>query len=178
MMKKKCLFPLHLNQPRLLPLISVVALTSVIGNILVITTFFKTQNLRISTNYYITSMAVFDLLFIISNWPLYLCSRLSIFGHSVSSFQCKLGNYLTSVSYSVSVESLVLVTVDRFIAIVFPMKVSMISGRIRAVFITLTWIIPGGILVPYSYLPDKKNLMKYIFARQTQVGSCLLFTEY
>ena len=110
--------------------VSVVALTSVMGNILVITTFFKTKNLRISMNYYITSMAVFDLLFIITNWPLYLCSRLSIFGHSVSSFQCKLGNYLTSVSYSVSVENLVLVIVERFIAIVFPMKVSMISGRI------------------------------------------------
>ena len=53
--------------------VSVVALTSVIGNILVITTFFKTQNLRISTNYYITSIAVSDLLFIITNWPLYLC---------------------------------------------------------------------------------------------------------
>ena len=94
--------------------VSVVALPSVIGNILVITTFFKTQNPRISTNYYITSMAVSDLLFFITNWPLYLCSRLSIFGHSVSSFQCKLGNYSTSVSYSVSVESLVLVTVDCF----------------------------------------------------------------
>ena len=76
--------------------VSVVALTSVIRNVLVITTFFKTQNLRISTNFYITSMAVSDLLFIITNWPLYLCSRLSIFGHSVSSFQCKLGNLIFS----------------------------------------------------------------------------------
>ena len=129
-----------------------VSLMSVIGNVLEVITFVKTQDLRTSTNYYITSMAVSDLLFVVSNSMLYAKSRFFLFEHSMLSFEniCKLGLYLSHVSYSVSIFSLVLISVDRFVAIVFPMKVAMISGKTRAVCILLTWVIPMGIL--YRYL--------------------------
>ena len=129
--------------------ISVVALISLIGNILEIITYLKTQNLRNSTNYYITSMAVSDVLLVVSGWAQYATSRLSVFDPSLSSFVCKLGLYIQRVSYSISITSLVLITVDRFVAIVFPMRVSMITGRVRAVLILLTWVIPMGIFSPY-----------------------------
>ena len=144
--------------------ISVVALLSVIGNILVVTTVIKTQNLRTSTNYYITSMAVSDLLWVATNCPLYLCSRLAVLGHvELPSFACKLGNFLTYVSYSVSIASLVLITVDRFIATVFPMKVTRITKRMRTVVTVGTWILPMGTLFPYLHFsrtaePDETNL--------------------
>ena len=69
----------------------------------------------------------------------------------MSTFQCKIVNYFGPVSYTVSTEGLVLITVDRYIAVVFPLKVAMISGKIRALFILLSWIIPTVGLVPYSY---------------------------
>ena len=128
--------------------VSAVSLLSVSGNVLAITTFLKTQNLRTSTNYYITNMAVSDLLFVPSAW----ISFVSIFGQTVSSLQCILGQYSAHVSYSVSVESLVLITVDRFIATVFPMIVTRITRRIRACLILLTWIGPMAILVPYFWI--------------------------
>ena len=128
-----------------------VVFVSVIGNSLVIFSFLITQNLRKAINYYITSMAVSDLLYVATTWPLYARSRLYVLGGSVSSFQCKLGMYLRDVSYVVSIESLVLISVDRFIATVFPMKATMITGRIRAVFISLTWLVPVGSMAPYLY---------------------------
>ena len=131
--------------------ISFVALLSVLGNILVIITFVKAERLRTSANYYITSMAVSDLLFVATEWPLFSRSRFSVFGESLSTFQCKIVNYFGPVSYTVSTESLVLITVDRYIAVVFPLKVGVISGRIRALFILLSWTIPVVGLVPYSY---------------------------
>ena len=136
-----------------------VALVSVTGNLLEVITFVKTQNLRTSTNYYITSMAVSDLLLVVSNCTLHAKSRLSMFEHSMSSFVCILGFYLSSVSYSVSIESLTLITVDRFIATVFPMKVTMITGRIRAVCILLSWIVPLGLL--YRYLQFARNAEEF-----------------
>ena len=96
-------------------------------------------------------MAVSDLLFVATKWPLFSRSRLSVFGESLSTFQCKIVNYFGPVSYTVSTESLVLITVDRFIAVVHPLKVAMISGRIRALFILLSWIIPIVGVVPHSY---------------------------
>ena len=136
---------------------TLVAPVSAVGNTLVIITFLRIQNLWTSTNYYITSMAVSDLLYVITKWPLYSRSRLS------HVFQYKVVNYFGPVSYSVSIESLVLITVDRFIATVFPLKTAMISGRIRALFILLTWIIPLGAFVPLFYYtrnaePDEINL--------------------
>ena len=94
-------------------------------------------------------MAVSDLVYVATQWSLFLRSGRSVLGHAVSAFQCKLVIYSAYVTYSVSVESLVLISVDRFIATVFPMNSAMITGRIRAVFIALSWIVPMGILAPY-----------------------------
>ena len=134
---------------------SVVMLVSVIGNILVIMTFLKTPNLRTSTNNYITSMALSDILFVACDLVLYASSRLYVLGGSLSSFQCKFGRYMANVSYSVSIESLVLITVDRFIATVFPIKVSIITKKIRMAGILLSWIIPMGILAPFLHFTNK-----------------------
>ena len=129
--------------------VSTIALLSVSANVLAVISFLKTQNLRTSTNYYITSMAVSDLVYVATQWSLFLRSGRSVLGHAVSAFQCKLVIYSAYDTYSVSVESLVLISVDRFIATVFPLNSAMITGRIRAVFISLSWIVPMGILAPY-----------------------------
>ena len=130
----------------------VVVVVSEIGNVLVIVNFFKTQSLRTSTNYYITSMAASDLLLVTTNWPLYLSERLSVFGQTtLSDFACQVGTYLSLVSYAVSIESLVLISVDRFIATVFPMNATIITRRIRTIFILLTWFLPMGLLVTILY---------------------------
>ena len=95
----------------------IVAFTSIIGNALEIAMFLRTQNLRTSTNYYITSMAFSDLLFVVICWTLYSMSRLSVFGDVLTSFVCKLGAYSGYISLSLSVLSLLLISVDRFVAI-------------------------------------------------------------
>lgn len=85
-------------------------------------------------------------------------SRLSVFGDVLTSFVCKLGAYFGYLSLSLSV-SLMLISVDRFVAIVFPMKVSMISGRLRSIFILLSWVfslvffIPAWFEVRLYFLP-------------------------
>ena len=134
--------------------LSVAAFLSVIGNSLEIITFLRTQSLRTSTNYFITSMAVSDLLFVASNWIKYSKSRHSVFEDTLTPFVCKLCSFLAPVSYSISTVSLVLVSVDRFVAIVFPMNVSVITGRIRAIFILLTWVVPIGLFFHFCILQD------------------------
>ena len=54
---------------------------------------------------------------------------------------CKLTNFLAAVSLTVSIESLVWISIDRFVAVVFPMKLHLISSRFRAFAIASTWII-------------------------------------
>ena len=127
------------------------ALVSVIGNLLVSAMFARTQSLRTSTNYFITSMAVSDLLYGTTLCGLFSSSRLSVFDHHISSIGCKTGYYVLVVSYSVSIVSLVLITVDKFIAVVFPMKVTFITGNIRAFLISTSWMIPAAFCFPFLY---------------------------
>ena len=138
--------------------LSVISIAALIGNILVVVTFVKTPSLRISTNYYIVNMAASDLLALLFNWPLYategmLTPKVFISGSSASSV-CKLGMYLKAVSHLVSVLSLVLIALDRFVVIVFPLKRIVMKVKIRVIFLSLTWLIAVSYGLPQAIFTD------------------------
>ena len=54
---------------------------------------------------------------------------------------CKLSVFLVAVSITVSVQSLLWMSVDRFMAVVMPLKAHLISSRFRAFAITSIWIV-------------------------------------
>ena len=62
---------------------------------------------------------------------------------------CKLAPFLPSVSIAVSSQSLVLIAVDRFGAVVFPLRSPVISSKLCSFFILATWIIAVA-----SYRPE------------------------
>ena len=128
-------------------------LAAFIGNLLVVITFLKTPTLRrTSTNYFIINMAVSDILLALMNWPLYM-SRGVLTGH-FAAFVCKFGLYFKIVSLTVSIESLVLIAVDRFIAAVYPVKINMLKGTKRVKLLLLSWLIPLAHASPYGYYSE------------------------
>ena len=54
---------------------------------------------------------------------------------------CKLMNFVGNISIIVSVQSLVWIASDRFVAMVLPMKVHLISSRFRIFAIISTWVV-------------------------------------
>ena len=54
---------------------------------------------------------------------------------------CKLKAFIPDVSSAVSIQSLVLIAVDRFGAMVFPLRSSLISSKLSPFFILATWIV-------------------------------------
>ena len=121
---------------------------------MVVMTFLKTLNLKTSANYYIVNMAVSDVLCVLLNWPLYategmLSSQGSFIAEPSATFVCKLGIYSRVVSYVVSILSLVLIAVDRFVAIVFPFQMTTAAAKTRTVLMLLTWILPLSGGLPY-----------------------------
>lgn len=55
-------------------------------------------------------------------------------------------------SYTVSLTSNLLLTKDRFIASVYPLKMSLITTKIRTILLSLTWMLALGITLPsYFY---------------------------
>ena len=62
---------------------------------------------------------------------------------------CKLSFFTTDVSTLVSVESLLLIAVDRFRAVVFPLRSPLISSKLCWYFLLVIWIVAMAVHFPY-----------------------------
>ena len=127
-------------------LYSIILLSSLVGNALIISIVHKREELRNTINYFIVNMAVSDLIFPLTTIPEHLTQLASssqewhIDGTTGLIF-CKLRWFLQNVSITVSVESLVWIALDRFVAVVLPMKVHFISSRFRIFALGFTWVV-------------------------------------
>jgi len=71
------------------------------------------------------------------------------FGSGISgSISCKFFLFASLVSLLVSAQSLVWIAIDRFVAVVFPMKLGPISSKIRAIAIISTWLCASFVNIP------------------------------
>ena len=155
------------------------SLLALAGNLLVITSFIKTRHLKTNANYYIVNMAISDLVSVLLNWPLYATEGMLKAGGSliadptIATIACKLGIYSRAVSYVVSILSLVLIAVDRFIAILFPLKAIKITRRMRKFFIFLSWSFPLLCFVPYFVHSQIVKTEQQTFCRNKMSGLAL-----
>ena len=149
---------------------AVITLGALIGNLLAFITVYKNPNLRTSTNYYYVNMAVSDFLASLTSWPLYLTDEIitskgSLIQGPLATPGCKVGVYVRSVSNVVSILSLVLIAVDRFIATVYPLKASLLSRKIRISLMFATWLIAMGYFVPMFYFYKVEDVGEVTFCR-------------
>ena len=126
-------------------------IVSLAGNIFIGIVVYKTKTMRKPINFLIINMAMSDMLFPIFLIPqqltaLYIDSWL-ISGPLGQVF-CKLLPFFQNVSLMVSIQSLVLIAVDRFGAVVFPLRSSLISSKLCPFFILATWIVAMAISCP------------------------------
>lgn len=126
---------------------------SLAGNTFIAMVVFKTNTMRKPINVLIANMAMSDLLFPICLFPR-IVTRLYVDSWLVSGrlgeALCKLLTFLTDVSGAVSIQSLVLIAVDRFQAVVFPLRSPLISSKRCPFFILATWMV--GIATSTAYL--------------------------
>ena len=129
-------------------------LVSLAGNTVIGIIVYKTKTMRKPINFLIVNMAMSDLLIPILLIPtdiqlLYINSWL--IGGPLGEALCKLVSFLPSVSLIVSIQSLVLIAVDRFGAVVFPLRSPLISSKLCPFFILATWIIAMAFFSPYLF---------------------------
>ena len=127
-------------------------LVSLAGNTVIGIIVYKTKTMRKPINFFIVNMAMSDLLFSIIVVPcdiqtLYIDSWL--IGGPLGQVLCKLVAFLGDVSFAVSIQSLVLIAVDRFGAVVYPLRSPLISSKLCPFFILATWIVAMAIYSPY-----------------------------
>ena len=124
---------------------------SLAGNIFIGIIVYKTKTMRTPINFLIVNMAMSDLLYPIFLFPraltgLYVGSWL--ISGPLGQALCKLCNFLERVSMTVSIQSLVLIAVDRFGAVVFPLRSPLVSSKLCPFFILATWIVAMAVWSP------------------------------
>ena len=125
---------------------AIILIFGLLGNAFIIVIVSKRQELRNTINYFIVNMAVSDFVFPLTTIPLRIKEIASNswqwpLGGTAGLILCKLRWFLQSLSITVSTITLVWIAVDRFLAVVFPMKLHLISSRFRACAIASTWIV-------------------------------------
>lgn len=128
---------------------SIISVLAIGGNACVVYLVLKFQKLRSPTNYLIANLAVADfsmalLCIPFSYWPSIILSYWP-FGY----LMCKFINSSQVVSIMSSAYTLVAICMDRFVAIMFPLKASLKLTKARALFsIGAIWLGSGVVALP------------------------------
>ncbi len=110
------------------------------GNAIVCYIVLSDPHMRTGTNYFIVNMAIGDILMAIFCVNFTFYSTL-YFTWPFGIATCKIVSFVQSVSVSVSIYTLVAMTMDRYVAIVHPLKVKTRSGSSkRKYMIAFIWI--------------------------------------
>ena len=133
--------------------ICLIIVVSLAGNSLIIMLVYKTPNLRKPINYFIANMAFSDLLYPLFSCPWLLSSLYTpwIIGGQLGQALCKLIVFFGEVSAVVSIQNLILITVDRFGAVVFPLRSPPIRSKWCPFFILATWVVAVAVSSPYLF---------------------------
>ena len=135
-----------------------VFLISFYGNIFIIVVIYKNKQLQRSINYFAFNMAVSDLFNPLTIMTMKIVKVIS--GSEswrvdrpwlLRNILCKLAYFLPDVSVVVSIGSLLLISIDRLIAVVFPLKAKLISSKVRLISILSTWFVAIAVDAPYFY---------------------------
>ena len=109
----------------------------------------------------IANMAMSDLLYPIFLFPVRLAEMHVgwwLIGGTLGQALCKIHTFLADVSSLVSIQSLVLITVDRYAAVVVPLRSPLISRKVCRCLIVGTWILAAAFYSPYLF---SFNLVQY-----------------
>ncbi|KAM3864896.1 prokineticin receptor 1-like [Diretmus argenteus] len=126
-----------------------------VGNCLFIASLARYKQLRNLTSLLIANLAVSDILVAVVCCPFlldyYVVKQLS-WDHGL--LLCASTNYLRTVSLYVSTNALLAIAVDRYMAIVYPLKPRMKHQTAYGLILTV-WIVPIIISIPSAYMASE-----------------------
>ena len=132
----------------LIPFYFIGLLVSLIGNVLITLVFYKYKPIRKSINYFVLNMAISDLFTPLTIMPFIIASTLSNgvgflnqLPSQLAGVVCKLCYFLADISLFVSIISLLMISFDRLIAVVFPLHIKLISMKVRVICILMSWVV-------------------------------------
>ena len=151
---------------------SVILFVSLLGNTAIITITVRNARTLTTVNYFIANMAASDLLISTFAVPNRLCQivlgpRTWLIDGIVGSILCKLVYFFQDLSTAVSIQSLVVISIERYRAIVYPYRPAVITPKRCKWIIPLIWLTSAALHGIYFYaarLVTRNNTTKCDFS--------------
>ena len=163
---------------------SSILVVSLVGNSLIVLIVYKTPTLRKPINMLIANMAMSDLLYPIFLFPVKLVDFQVgswLIGGILGQAWCKIHAFLADISTLVSIQSLVLITVDRYAAVVVPLRSPLISRKVCRCLIVGTWVLAAAFHSPYLFtfnLVEDQEEKRCMNQREVIFGETSSFSIY
>ncbi|KAH9507548.1 hypothetical protein Btru_051427 [Bulinus truncatus] len=123
-----------------------ISLLAVIGNGLVILVIVKNRRMHTVTNIFIANLAVSDVIIGLFSIPFQFQAAL-LQRWVLANFMCSLAPFVQVVSVNVSIFTLSVIAVDRYIAVIHPFKAGC-SKKSAAIIISVIWAVGVGAAIP------------------------------
>lgn len=131
---------------------TIIFVVSVVGNGFVCYIVLSSPRMRTVTNYFITNLAVGELLITILCVPFTTVAVLEQYW-PFGMFLCTVTSYSQCLSVLVSAYTLVAISIDKYMVIMWPLK-PRISKRCAATAIALVWFIAGLTVLPTGMISN------------------------
>ena len=124
---------------------SILLVTSIFGNGVIIATVVRNKRMRTTVNYLIANVAVSDFLVSTIAVPIQLSEIVTkprgwLLEGVLGVISCKLAYFLQDVSTAVSILSLVIISIDRYRGILYPFRSAIITPLRCKIVIPLVWL--------------------------------------
>ncbi|XP_072747698.1 pyrokinin-1 receptor isoform X2 [Anoplolepis gracilipes] len=145
----------------------VIFFTGVIGNISTCVVIARNKSMHTATNYYLFSLAVSDLLLLVSGLPPEMYYIWSHFPYVFGEAFCIIQSFAAETSANATVLTITAFTVERYVAICHPFISHTMSKLSRAIkFVVVIWVLALCLAVPqaiqfgiiYDYVDDNAIL--------------------
>ncbi|KAH3698314.1 mu-type opioid receptor-like isoform X1 [Dreissena polymorpha] len=145
----------HLPLVEFLPTViiyGIVGLMGLVGNLLVLFAIARVKRMRTITNMFLFSLASADLLLVCLCIPV-RCVAFYSYTWNLGEFMCRGTHYVQHVSMICSAMTLTTMSIERFIAIRFPLRArSLCTKRHARVVISVTWVTSFVAAVPIIFV--------------------------
>lgn len=149
---------------------SIIFVTGILGNIFTCLVIVRNKSMHTATNYYLFSLAISDLLLLVSGMPQEMYSIWSKWPYVFGNTFCMLRGLASETSTNASVLTITLFTIERYLAICYPFVSHKMSKLSRAVkHVIALWMVALGAALPQALQFGLKNVSGVVMCLQTQV---------
>ncbi|BES92772.1 receptor [Nesidiocoris tenuis] len=142
--------PLYIVVP-VTVLYSLIFLTGVVGNVCTCVVIARNRHMQTTTNYYLFSLAISDVLLLISGLPTEMYTVWSKYPYVFGETFCVISGLASETSSNATVLTITAFTVERYVAICHPFHTHVVSKLSRAIkFVIAIWLIALACAVPQA----------------------------